>query len=93
MANETNGGSGNVTMVNVLYRAALLAICGWALVATLDNGKSNVSIEKDVRYMKDEMSKFVTKDQLDLVSIRLHNEQLEFQVKLLTIPPQPTTKR
>lgn len=96
-------GKPNTSMINVLYRAALLTICGWALVGVLSGNERSIKMEGDIRYFNSSVSRIegamrelVTKDQLDLKMIQLRNEQLSFQNEFLKASqsqPPPTTKR
>lgn len=104
MSDETNGNGKTSNMINVLYRAALLSICGWVLVTVLAGNERGIKMEGDIRYFNSSVSRIegamrelVTKDQLDLKMIQLRNEQLTFQNEFLKVSqsqqPPPTTKR
>lgn len=91
-------GTGN--MVNILYRAALLAICGWALAAVLTNNERSVEMKSDIKTFNTSVSRIegamgtlVTKTELELTVIKLQNEQLKFQNEFLkaTQVAQPTS--
>lgn len=101
MSDETNGKISN--MMSVLYRSALLGICGWVLLAVLANNDRSVEMKSDMKYFNSSvtrievsMTNLVTKTELELTVTRLQNEQLKFQnefLKTIQTQPQPTTKR
>lgn len=102
MADE-NGNGKNTAMLNVLYRSALLGICGWVLLAVLKSNDRSITMETDLKYfnasvvrIEGNMGQLVTKTELELTVTKLQNEQLKFQnefLKATQIQQAPTTKR
>lgn len=95
-----NGKSGQ--MMSVLYRSALLGICGWVLLAVLTNNDRSVEMKSEMKYFNSSVSRIeinmttlVTKTELELTVTKLQNEQLKFQNEFLkatqVTQPQPQT--
>jgi hypothetical protein len=102
---DENGNGKSASMIAILYRSALLGICGWVLVTVLSNNERNIEIKGDIKYfnssvtrIETNMSTLVTKTELELTVTKLQNDQLKFQNEFLKAAqpqqqPQPTTKR
>jgi hypothetical protein len=104
MSDEMNGNGKSTSMINVLYRAALLTICGWALVGVLSGNERSVEMKSDMKHfntavsrIETNMGNLVTKTELELTVTKLQNEQLKFQNEFLKVSqsqqPPATTKR
>jgi hypothetical protein len=101
MSEETNGKMGN--MMSVLYRSALLGICGWVLLAVLANNERSIEMRSDIKYfnasvtrIESSLTTLVTKTELELTVTKLQNDQLKFQnefLKTSQVQVTPTTKR
>jgi hypothetical protein len=101
MSEETNGKIGN--MMSVLYRSALLGICGWVLLAVLANNERSIEMRSDIKYFNASVTRIelnlttlVTKTELELTVTKLQNDQLKFQnefLKTSQVQVTPTTKR
>ena len=97
-------GDNTSTMISILYRSALMGICGWVLLAVLAQNDRSIKMESDIRYfntsvsrIEGNMSSLVTKTELELTVTKLQNEQLKFQNEFLKATQAtqvvPSTKR
>src|SRR5688572_20663427 len=88
---DSNNGKNGI-MMNVIYRSALLGICGWVLLAVLSQNDRGIKMESDMRYFNASVSRIegnlnnlVTKPELELTITKLQNEQLKFQNEFLKL--------
>lgn len=90
----------NTSKLNSWLGGAILAMCGWVLIAVIANSERTIKIETSVQYFNQsvakieaKMEKLVTQTELDLLATRLKNEQLQFQNEMLKVSqPKPITK-
>jgi hypothetical protein len=88
---DTSNGR-NGMMMNVIYRSALLGICGWVLLAVLANNDRSIKMESDIHYFNTSVSRIegnlnnlVTKPELELTVIKLKNDALTFQNEFMKL--------
>ena len=93
MANGEDSENGNTKRLNLyLYRALLLGLSGWVLVAVLKNNDRSILMESKMEHFNESvariersMNNYVTETKLELTVTRLQNEQLKFQNEFLKI--------
>lgn len=95
---DENGNGKSGQMMSILYRSALLGICGWVLLAVLSNNERSVEMKSDIKYFNASVSRIegninnlVTKTELELTVTKLQNDQLKFQNEFLKAAQQPVT--
>jgi hypothetical protein len=98
MNGDSNNGK-NGTLANFLYRSALLGMCsillaisGWVLHAVLDNNKRSIKMEADISHSNEAVARMerglearVTRQELELETTKLRNEQLKVHNEFLRI--------
>jgi hypothetical protein len=82
----------NGALVNFLYRAALLGICGWVLVTVRSNNDRTIKMESDITHFNESVARIegglntrVTKTELELTVIKMEKDVLKFQNEFLKI--------